>query len=489
MGVVVRASHVELDIQVAIKFLLPQMAANPGVVQRFIREAQATVRLKGEHVAKVIDVGKLTDGSPFMVMEYLSGGDLGQVLKAHGAQPATVACDLLMQICEGMSEAHAIGIVHRDVKPANFFVIRRPDGSPLVKILDFGISKIPLGGESQLTGTQSMVGTPAYMAPEHMRAANKADQRSDIWSMGVVLYQLLTNRLPFDGESYAELCLKVAMEPPAPIATPLPPGLGEVLLRALTKDPNERYQTVAQLAFALSPFCSDPVVAKAAVDRCARILEAPRGPRAPTLAVGGVTAPLSDPFAASSRASVHPTSVAKSHPTSVSAGMGEMTSGFGLSTKNSRIAVYAGGAGLVLLLGIGLGVFAAGDRSSPNSTINSAAQPSSIAPAIEDGMSETDLSADATTAAPVLPSPPVRPIEPRAEPAMPEETAKTGLQGGLEGEVAPSAAPPPVRTTTRDPVLEPGVRGEVPRGGVQLPPEDKPKKKKKKKSDLFHSRE
>jgi serine/threonine protein kinase len=205
MGVVVRATHIYMAQPVAIKFLKADMVSDAGIVQRFLREAHATVRLRGEHVARVIDVGMMENGTPFMVMEYLEGSDLNQILRHHGAQPPSLVCDMLLQACEGIAEAHAVGIVHRDLKPSNFFVIRKLDGSPLLKILDFGISKAPAGFDSELTKTQAVVGTPAYMAPEQMMSPRGVDQRTDIWSMGIVMYQLLTGRLPFQSEQYAEL--------------------------------------------------------------------------------------------------------------------------------------------------------------------------------------------------------------------------------------------------------------------------------------------
>jgi eukaryotic-like serine/threonine-protein kinase len=511
MGVVVRAVHTDLDTQVAIKFLLPNMVESASVVQRFLREAQATVKLKGEHVVKVIDVGKMPDGAPFMVMEYLSGADLGQVLKAHGAQPANVACDLLMQICEGMSEAHALGIIHRDVKPSNFFVTRGPDGSPLVKILDFGISKTPLGTDmQQLTGTQSMVGTPAYMAPEHMRAASRADQRSDLWSMGVVLYQLLTNRLPFDGESYADLCLKVVMEQPAPITVPLPPGLGEVLLRCLEKDAAQRYQSVAQLAYALVPYCSDPMMATAAAERCGRILEAPRGPRAPTLGAGESLGQTPLPPYASSHASGHASghrsghnSHLHSHPSSLSAGAGEMGQRGG--KKKSRAAIYAVGTALVLIVGVGLGVVAAGggDEGAP---AQRATQGGAVAPVADEPPAPAPVPVGSAAAA-VAPAPIPVGSPAAATPAAPEPApVATGnaageLQGGLpepakaadeakaadaakaEAAKAQAAKAEAAKTEPAKPVAPVKKPAAKKPAAVKKPPATK------KKPDLFQSRE
>src|SRR4051812_27005676 len=242
MGCVVRASHLYLQQPVAIKILLPQMVESPSTVQRFMREAQATVKLRSEHIARVMDVSTLPDGTPVMVMEFLEGYDLNQILRHHGPQVAQAVVDLMLQACEGIAEAHSIGIIHRDIKPSNFFVTHRPDGSNLLKILDFGISKAGSDAVSELTGTQTVIGTPTYMAPEQMQTARSTDPRSDIWSMGVVMYQMLAGRPPFEAESYAQLVLMVATSPPAPLTMPLPGGLQSIVMRCLEKDPKNRIQ-------------------------------------------------------------------------------------------------------------------------------------------------------------------------------------------------------------------------------------------------------
>jgi eukaryotic-like serine/threonine-protein kinase len=344
MGRVVRASHLYLQQQFAIKVLLPQMMDSSSTTSRFLREAQAVVQLKGEHVAKVIDVGTMADGAPFMLMEYLSGNDLNQILRHHGAQPPPIVCDLMLQACEGLAEAHALGIIHRDIKPSNFFITQRSDGSMLLKVLDFGISKSGKG-LSELTGTQTVIGTPTYMAPEQMKSGKIADARSDIWSMGVVMYQLLTGRPPFEGETYAELVLKVNGDPPSPIHVPLPNGLGEVILRCLEKDPKDRLQNCGELARMLAPFATDPVASALSATRTTRILSSRgSGSSMPPLGIGGGLAtpvPLSP-------AQLTPHSWPPSS-TSLSQGNGQVT----YKTRAQRGALIAGVAGLVVVAALG----------------------------------------------------------------------------------------------------------------------------------------
>ncbi|MCX5743614.1 MAG: serine/threonine-protein kinase, partial [Proteobacteria bacterium] len=334
MARVVRATHLFLQQPVAIKVLLPEMVANESTVQRFLREAQATVRLRSEHVARVQDVGTFDDGTPFMVMEYLDGNDLNQILRHHGPQSPAVVVDLLLQACEGISEAHANSIIHRDIKPSNFFLTQRPDGSMLLKILDFGISKAPVGYDD-LTGTQTVIGTPTYMAPEQMRSGKAADPRSDIWSLGVVMYQLLTGRPPFQGESYAELILQVDGEAPSPMQIALPLGLAEIIYRCLEKAPAARFQDAGELARSLAPFASDPTVGMQAAVRATRILGAARNSQL-GIPIGN------DRYATPSPYTPPPDS-------SLSVGRGQATA----MVKSSKGWLVAGVLSLVILAGAG----------------------------------------------------------------------------------------------------------------------------------------
>jgi serine/threonine-protein kinase len=363
MGHVVRASHLYLHQPVAIKLLLPEMAESASTVQRFLREAQATVKLRNEHIARVMDVGTTETGIPFMVMEFLDGNDLNQILRHHGPQAPAIVVDLMLQACEGIAEAHALSIIHRDIKPSNFFITRRPDGSMLLKILDFGISKSPVGYD-ELTGTQTVIGTPAYMPPEQMKSGRAADPRSDIWSIGVVMYQLVSGRPPFAGESYAELVLKVGLEPPAPMPVPLPPGLGDIILRCLEKDPAQRHQNVGELARLLAPYATDPTAAAQSATRAARILlqrSSLQGVQGLPVAIGGgLTAPI--PI---SPAQLTPRSWPPSQSTSVSRGVGQVTNG----PRGGRGWLIACVAGLCVLAGGGgyaISQLSRSDRGEPH---------------------------------------------------------------------------------------------------------------------------
>ncbi|HEY0468316.1 MAG TPA: serine/threonine-protein kinase [Polyangiaceae bacterium] len=277
MGMVVAATHRQLDERIAIKFLLPEALRNPEAVARFGREAKAAVKIRGEHVARVIDVGTFENGAPYMVMEHLDGRDLSALIEEHGALAPSDAVDAVLQACEALAEAHALGIVHRDLKPANLFMVRRPDGTPCVKVLDFGISKLTAAGaDHSMTKTSAVMGSPLYMSPEQMTASRQVDARTDIWAMGVVLYELLTGRVPFSAETLPEICgLILTAAPPAirDYSPAVPDALQAVVRRCLEKDRERRFANVSELAQALSPFGSRAT--SRSVERIARILGAP----------------------------------------------------------------------------------------------------------------------------------------------------------------------------------------------------------------------
>ncbi len=275
MGVVVAAQHLTLRQTVAVKLLLPEAMERHDSVERFLREGRAAVSIQSEHIARVLDVGTLETGQPFMVMEYLVGSDLGDLLKAQGALPIRDAVDYLLQACEAIAEAHMLGIVHRDLKPANIFVTRRADGSPLVKVLDFGLSKVTKADtlEPSLTSANTVMGSPYYMSPEQVRSLKSIDARADIWALGVILYQLVCGHRPFEEESLGALFVMIGAEPPMPITKYLPgvpPELEAILYKCLEKAPANRFQTVAELARALAPFASEG--ARVSIERILRTL-------------------------------------------------------------------------------------------------------------------------------------------------------------------------------------------------------------------------
>jgi serine/threonine-protein kinase len=256
MGVVVAATHLQLDQRVALKFMLDQRTSG-SLVERFTREARAAVRLRSDHAARVLDVGVLESGSPYMVIEFLEGDDLAAVLEKRGPLPVEVAVDCVLQACDAVAEAHSLGIVHRDLKPRNLFLTKRNDGRPLVKVLDFGVAKLRSTVDVSITHTSEMLGSPSYMSPEQFCAARDADDRSDIWSLGVILFELLAGRVPFVADTITQLMLKVLNDPPPLLQAlrgDLPSDLVSVVDTCLKRDPLDRFQSVAQLALALERF-------------------------------------------------------------------------------------------------------------------------------------------------------------------------------------------------------------------------------------------
>jgi hypothetical protein len=244
MGVVVVATHLELGHRVAVKVLHDELAQSPSIVERFIREARSVVQLRTEHVCRVLDVGRLDTGAPYIMMELLEGVDLARAI-AHRPLPVPLAVDYIAQACVALAEAHAAGIVHRDLKPANLFVIRRPDGSPLLKVLDFGIAKA-MTSEAHLTQSSGLLGSPGYMSPEQIQSPRDVDARTDIWALGATLYQLVSGRLPFMAPNATEVAIKIASEPPAPLD--VDPALHAIIWRCLAKPRAERYPDAVSLA-------------------------------------------------------------------------------------------------------------------------------------------------------------------------------------------------------------------------------------------------
>lgn len=276
MGVVMAAMHTQLNQRVALKFLTERAYRHPEAVARFHREARAAVRIQSEHVARVMDVGTLESGAPYMVMEYLKGRDLGMVSANRGALAVSEAVDYVLHACDAVAEAHSLGIVHRDLKPSNLFLTERPDGTPLVKVLDFGISKALHGSESrqlQMTASAAIMGSPQYMSPEQIRSSKNVDARADVWALGAILHELLAGEPAYQAETIPGLLAMIVADPPQPLSerrsdTPL--DLERCVLRCLQKDREQRFSSVSELANALEAFASEDV--KMLVRRIARTL-------------------------------------------------------------------------------------------------------------------------------------------------------------------------------------------------------------------------
>jgi serine/threonine protein kinase len=276
VGVVFAARHLGLDQRVAIKLLQRSALGSEENVSRFEREVKVLARIRSEHVARVMDNGQLPTGEPFMVLEHLEGEDLGAVIKSRGALPIEEAALIMVQVCEGVALAHGLGVVHRDLKPANLFLTRGPDGRPVAKVLDFGISKLQRPGQDDpaFTRTLSVIGSPLYMSPEQIEAPRDADERSDVWSLGVIFYELVTGKAPFDASTLPLLCASICTAEPTPMSVHLPeapPALWRVIQRCLEKDRSRRFASVAELALALAPFGG--AASRPSAERAQRIAE------------------------------------------------------------------------------------------------------------------------------------------------------------------------------------------------------------------------
>jgi len=354
MGLVVAAQHMHLRQPVALKFLAGEAARDPSVLERFLREARASAQLRGEHVCRVSDVGALDNGAPYIVMELLDGNDLATLLVAHGRLAVPVAVDYILQASVGVAEAHAMGVVHRDLKPANLFLTRRPDGTALIKVLDFGIAKAHDAAVAapSLTQTQVVLGSPHYMAPEQLRNGRAASVRSDVWSLGVILYELVSGTRPFDGETVTEIALAVALQPPPLLTVSMPKGFQEVLERCLDKDPTKRYAHLGALADALVPFGLPHAREQAAA--VARVLD-----------VRERVTPMALP-AANVPATVLPVS---SPPTTMRSAASAVDLPQQSGGSRLRSVLISGSVATAIVAAVGIGFLRGDDRASTRATV------------------------------------------------------------------------------------------------------------------------
>ena len=261
MGIVYVAHHIHMDRQVAVKVLRPEMRANVEVVARFAREARLASKIVDEHIARVLDVGEVSSGAPYIMMELLEGEDLASLLKRRGPLPLSTAVSLLLEACEGLATAHARGVIHRDLKPSNLFQARTASGGSIIKILDFGISKYVAldAATSDITRSEAVLGSPSYMSPEQVRAPQSVDARTDVWALGVILHRLLTNDYPFPGTSVGDTLARVLSDEPIPVrakAPSVPHPVQAMISKCLEKSRERRYPSVHAFARDLAPYAA-----------------------------------------------------------------------------------------------------------------------------------------------------------------------------------------------------------------------------------------
>jgi serine/threonine-protein kinase len=436
MGMVVAATHLELDQRVAIKFMLPGSHESAETSARFLREAKAAGRLNSDHVCRVMDVGRFDNGAPYIVMEYLQGEDLGAVLRRRSPLRVSEAVDYILQGIEGIAEAHANGIIHRDLKPENLFLHKRNDGSPIVKVLDFGISKFAKGGGSTSTG--DIMGSPAYMAPEQMESSTNVDQRADLWSLGVVLYRMVAGKAPFHGETLPLLCMHVVNDDPDPMSAvrgDLPDGFEAVVMKCLQKEPVDRYRDVGELAQALAPF--GPKNATTSASRIRIVLTRQRGSAA-TISheFARVTPPHGVPVAEA------PVPKREPEATTFSATAGQ-------SIASSRSERHSWGVTGAILGGLGLVALALVVMWRSGWIGDVASQEAPHVPVVAKPSSGPDVSPPRPIVEPIVDNPPSPPVPRAADPApATAPVASPDPSPAASPDPAPVASPDPVPATT-----------------------------------------
>jgi serine/threonine protein kinase len=286
MGTVFAAHHTVLDQKVAVKVLAPELAQSREIAERFLHEARAAAKLQSEHVARVMDAGTAESGLPFFVMECLEGFDLGELQRIGGPPlPAEEVADYALQALEGLAHAHHAGIIHRDIKPGNLFLATRAGAPSVIKVLDFGISKATTGRAGRefrtLTGGHQVIGSPGYMSPEQVRDSSNVDARTDIWSLGVVMYELLTARPAFEGEGPIKIFAAILDQGPSSVRSlraDIPEGLDTIVMCCLERDREKRFRDVSELARALAPYGSGrsfPLVER--IEQLLRDVPKPKG--------------------------------------------------------------------------------------------------------------------------------------------------------------------------------------------------------------------
>jgi serine/threonine-protein kinase len=410
MGAVFEGENTRISRRVAIKVLHGAALGNPETVQRFEREAQAAGRIGSDHILEILDLGTLPDGARYMVMEFLNGDTLSTRIRKAGALPPATVVYLIRQALVGLGAAHQAGIVHRDLKPDNLFVLNEKAGNrDFVKLIDFGISKFnSLGGDMSMTRTGAVMGTPYYMSPEQAKGSGQVDHRSDLYAMGVIMYEAVTGSVPFNANTFNELLFKIVLSDPPPLSQVAPhvdPRFAAVVAKAMAREPSDRYGSAAELIQALDGLSNMSTVA---------------------LPHGSVTA-------------AQPPADARTVGTFAASQTGV--------PKRSRAPLFAALAGgaVVLIGGAAAALFASKhDGSSP--TAGSAASPSVVEPTHEAPPTPS------LTAAEPVPTPPV-PVatESAAPPAVAAPVASNKPPTVVKGNKPAGVFVKPPTTTTSKP--------------------------------------